>query len=161
MWEVEQYAACRASGQTIGVSATSAGIGSTAAKTLEKSPAVRDRISELREGSKTTSTVSAAWILEQLRVNALEAREGRAYTTVDRQGNPVEVTSPPNYKASTDALELMYQIITTNEGVLNGIGTNLPRDEKGLRAELRKRLSGGGAPPVIATIVAPADEVAQ
>lgn len=150
-FEAEQYAQARASGQTIGVSATSAGVGLAAAKTLEKDPEVRSRIAELREGSKTITTVSPAWILEQLKINALESREGREYTTINKAGEQVEVTSAPNYKASNEALQMMYEIIKTDDSILNGLGGGLPAGSKAMMQEIQKRLSAPAPQPIIIT----------
>lgn len=129
-FEVEEYAQSRAAMCTIAISAQQAGIGMTVAKRLEKDEAVRTRIQELRSGTKTTTTVSPAWILEQLKQNALEARDAG------------------QFKASNEALKLAYELVSSDAGILQGVAEKLPSSTKDLRATLRGLLTSSSQEPI-------------
>lgn len=130
---VEEFAQSRAGGATIAIAAQHAGIGMAKAKTLEASSEVAERKRELRGGQKTLTTVSPAWVLEQLRKNAEDSA-----TQAREEGRK---DAAALFKASNDALELCYEIVTTDPTILSGIGSALPTGSNELRAELRKRLS--------------------
>lgn len=152
--QVEDYAQSRAAGATIAVASQHAGFGVQRGKTLEQKPEVRDRIHELRQGKRTLTTVSPAWILEQLKQNAVDSG------TAAREAEGRDAAAL--FKASNDALELCYDIVTTNEGVLNNIGESLPRAPLEMRAELRKRLSANSeAITTLGVSVESADESLQ
>jgi hypothetical protein len=129
--QVEDFVQARANGSSVKVSAGHAGIGYDAAKTLEGSPEVRERLRELRAGTQTLTTVSAAWICEQLKVNVERARDCE------------------QYKSSNEALKLLYEIVTKDSSVLSGIGHALPAGADEMRSELRRRLSASTQEPAI------------
>ncbi len=131
-YQVERFVQERAAGHSVPVSADRAGVSRSTGLSFEAEEAVRERLRELRAGTQTTCTVSLAWICEQLKKNAVDSREGEE----------------PNFKASNEALKLLYEIVTDpkNDPKLSGLGTGLPMDGPALQDELRKRLSRGPDP---------------
>jgi chromosome condensin MukBEF ATPase and DNA-binding subunit MukB len=130
---VELYAQNRAAGRSVRQSADAAGVGTTRAATWERSPEVHARIGEFATAQQVVVTASPAWVVEQLKQNAIKAQdEGK-------------------YKDSTDALELLYKILKTDPDVIAGVARALPVNKPPTPEELTKRLSAAsGAPQPIA-----------
>lgn len=127
---VEDYARARAKGDTIGQAGDAAGVGKTVAMRWQQAQPVIDRIRELRAGQETGHTVSVAWIVNELRINAQEAR----------------MTDPPQLKSSNESLKLLYDIVTKDKGMLGDLGQALPKVARDMREELTRRLSASSTP---------------
>lgn len=139
---VEDYAASRAAGSSIGAAGQIAGFGIATAKKLEVDPEVRKRIGELRSRSRTLFTPSPAAICNELMEIVKEARAEK------------------QFKPAVEALKLVHTVITTNPEILHGLPEKLPAAPGEFREAIRGFLSGK---PVNTTAedVPPADEAAQ
>ena len=127
--QAEAFATALANGETLPRAAAFAGVGRKQGLAWFALEEMRSRVSELKASRSTVTTVSPAWIAEQLKINALEARSGREYVTVNKQGAQVTCSSPPDYKSSNHALMLLYQLVTKDASVFAG-GIPLPTDVK-------------------------------
>lgn len=125
---IEDYAQARSLGKSIKGARDAAGVGEALAKTWEMSPEVRRRRDELATGSQVTVTVSPAWIIEQLKVNAQRAQEDG------------------KYKDSNDALELLWDLMKTDPAVLTHVAGALPRANASDREAIRRALTAGVVP---------------
>ena len=106
--EREQYAQARAKGLGIGQASAAAGISVTTGSQYERHNSVRTRIGELRQTTDAYVGVSAGWVIAQLMKNVEEARENNAF------------------KASNEALALIYKMITEDKSVTHNMARMLP-----------------------------------
>lgn len=116
----EQFAQERAKGRTIKQAAQVSGIALTTASQFAKDERMYERIRELRQGADQFVGVSVAWVLQQLRKNAEEAREVSAF------------------KASNEAIGMIYKIISEDKSVASNMARTLPADVS--RSDLQKML---------------------
>jgi hypothetical protein len=117
----ELFAKARARGANVKASASDAGIAYQTGMMFEKHDAMRKRVSELRQGAEDFVGVSKAWIIHQLKRNADEAREEKAF------------------KSSNEALHLIYKIISEDRDVSHQMARALPPDVS--TKELKARLT--------------------
>lgn len=127
--EKEQYAKARARGDNIKSAAAAAGITAVTATSYEKNEAMRKRISQLRQGAETFIGVSNAWIINQLMRNAEEARGEGAF------------------KASNEAIGMIYKIMNEQRDLASQMARALPSDIEG--RELKKMLSSAFKKPAM------------
>ena len=137
--EREQYAKARARGDTITAASAAAGISSSTGTSFEKHEQMRKRISELRQGAETFIGVSNAWVINQLKRNAEEARDQGAF------------------KASNESIHLIYKIMNENKDVASQMARALPPNvtPKQLKSELTKAFAKPALPPEKAAFALP------
>lgn len=116
----EQFAQERAKGHTLKVSSGVAGIAYRTAVEFERDERMKVRVRELRRGADNFVGVSVAWVLGELRKNVEGAREECAY------------------KASNEALAMIYKIISEDKSVASSMARALPADVS--RGDLQKML---------------------
>lgn len=126
--ELEDFAKARAKGGTLKAAAGIAGVSLGTAATWEKHPEVKERMRELRQGVEDFVGVSKAWVLTQLKENALEARE------------------ESQFKASNEALKIIYEILNNDREVNTQVARALSPDVS--RKELQRRLKESFSQPV-------------
>lgn len=123
----EEFARARAKGQTVKASSVSAGISYATGMQFERHEGIQARVRELRQGTEAFVGVSKAWILTQLMTNVTEARDNNAY------------------KASNEALALIYKMISEDDDVGAGVIRSMPVNTN--PRELQRRLANAFAPP--------------
>lgn len=116
----EQFAQARAKGNSLKASAAGAGISYSAATQFERDERMRSRVRELRQGADNFVGVSVAWVLGELRKNVEGAREECAF------------------KASNEALGMIYKIISEDKSVASSMARALPADVS--RGDLQRML---------------------
>lgn len=116
----EVFAQERAKGHTLKVSSGAAGIAYRTAVEFERDERMKVRVRELRRGADNFVGVSVAWVLGELRKNVEGAREECAY------------------KASNEALAMIYKIITEDKSVASSMARALPADVS--RGDLQRML---------------------
>jgi hypothetical protein len=126
--ERELFAKARARGCTIKAASSDAGIAIVTGTQYERHEAMRKRISELRQGAEDFVGVSKAWIVAQLKRNADEAREEKAF------------------KSSNEALQMIYKIISEDRDVSANMARALPHTVSA--ADIKARLKASFKPDV-------------
>lgn len=129
--ERELFAKARARGAPVKVAASDAGVSYQTGVGYERHEAMRKRISELRQGAEDFVGVSKAWIVAQLKRNADEAREEKAF------------------KSSNEALHLIYKIISEDRDLSANMARALPHtvSPAELKAKLKESFKQPGALP--------------
>jgi hypothetical protein len=116
----EDFARARAKGGSIKASSNVVGIVYTTGIAWERHPAMLERIRELRQGAEDFVGASTAWVIQQLKVNVDAAREQGAY------------------KASNEAISLIYKIMSEDKEIGLKVARSLPHTVSG--NELQARL---------------------
>lgn len=129
--ERELFAKARARGATVKVAASDAGIAYQTGVTYERHEAMRKRVAELRQGAEDFVGVSKAWIVAQLKRNADEAREEKAF------------------KSSNEALMMIYKMISEDKDLTAGMARALPHtvSPQELKAKLKESFRQPSALP--------------
>ena len=122
-----------ASGISISVSATQAGMTPTAAAKLKRNPEFVRRLSELQSKMATVTTMSLPAIAVELESTAREARGEK------------------QYKAALECYRLLREMLKADADQLSGLGQALPRGSSERRAELTRRLRGDNPAPIDTT----------
>lgn len=122
----EEFAKARAKGASPKVACQLAGVSVTNTR-WASDPAMLERVRELREGAENFVGVSKAWIIGQLKKNVEESREQGAY------------------KASNEALTLLYKIVNEDKDIAEQMARALPPDVR--TSEIKKRLRDAFAQP--------------
>lgn len=139
----EDYAKARAKGGTIRASAGHAGVEyTTTARQWERHPEMLARIRELRGNAENFVGVSVGYILAELKKNVEIAREAG------------------QLKSSTEALKIMYDIVTTNPDVAQNTARALPPqlDQKTIKRRLLESLKADSeAPQLVETTAEPVE----
>jgi hypothetical protein len=116
----EDFAKARAKGGSIRASSNHTGIGYQTGIEWERRPEMLERIRELRQGAEDFVGASTAWVIQQLKINVDAAREQGAF------------------KASNEAIGLIYKIMTEDKEIGLKVARSLPHTVSG--QELQARL---------------------
>lgn len=97
----ETFAKCRAKGMSIKAAAEEAETSYASGSVWDKHHAMTARVTELREGADNFVPISIGWIVRELKKNAEMARDAL------------------QFKASTDTLKTLYDILKKDESLVS------------------------------------------
>lgn len=109
----EEFAKARARGGSIRASSNVAGVQYQTALTWEKHPDMMARIREMRAGADDFVGATTGWVIGELKKNVEQAREEK------------------QFKASNEALSLIYKLVTEDKDAALKVTRNLPANVQG------------------------------